>query len=262
MIDIGTIKKYFPLSLQNNSIYYKYMLKEYLQLLILDFLSSTSYIKKVIFIGGTYLRLVMGIDRFSEDIDFDCKDLTKDEFHELCDDVANYLKKNGYKVELRKDENKDLKAFREGIYFPEFLFQIGLSAHRDAKFLIKIEAQDQGVNYNIDIDFIKGCGFFFPFPVPKVNVICSMKIAALINRQKGRDFYDVMFLLSLTEPDYYFLSTKCGIHNLNELKKQLNNILLKVDLNSKIKDFQHLLFNSENGKKILYFKDFIDKISK
>lgn len=97
MIDIGTIKKYFPLSLQNNSIYYKYMLKEYLQLLILDFLSSTSYIKKVIFIGGTYLRLVMGIDRFSEDIDFDCKDLTKDEFHELCDDVANYLKKTGTK---------------------------------------------------------------------------------------------------------------------------------------------------------------------
>ena len=59
--------------MQNNSIYYKYMLKEYLQLLILDFLSSTSYIKKIVFIDGTYQRLVMGIDRFSEDIDFDCK---------------------------------------------------------------------------------------------------------------------------------------------------------------------------------------------
>jgi len=73
MINIEQIKKYFPLALQNNSIYYKYMLKEYLQLLILDFLSSTSYIKKIVFIDGTYLRLVMGIDRFSEDIDFDCK---------------------------------------------------------------------------------------------------------------------------------------------------------------------------------------------
>jgi len=37
MINIEQIKKYFPPALQNNSIYYKYMLKEYLQLLILDF---------------------------------------------------------------------------------------------------------------------------------------------------------------------------------------------------------------------------------
>jgi len=73
LINIEQIKKYFPLTMQNNSIYYKYMLKEYLQLLILDFLSSTSYIKKIVFIDGTYQRLVMGIDRFSEDIDFDCK---------------------------------------------------------------------------------------------------------------------------------------------------------------------------------------------
>ncbi|MCK9626641.1 MAG: nucleotidyl transferase AbiEii/AbiGii toxin family protein [Bacteroidales bacterium] len=29
------------------------------------------------FIGGTNLRFVKGIDRFSEDLDFDCKDLSK-----------------------------------------------------------------------------------------------------------------------------------------------------------------------------------------
>ena len=28
---------------------------------------------KIFFIGGTNLRLVKGIDRFSEDLDFDCK---------------------------------------------------------------------------------------------------------------------------------------------------------------------------------------------
>ena len=32
-------------------------------------------------------------------------------------------------------------------------------------------------------------------------------------------------------------------------------------MNSKMKDFQDLLFNSENGKKNLYFNNFIDKIS-
>ncbi len=257
MIDIEKIKKYFPAELQNNSIYYKYMLKEYIQLLILDFLSSTAYIKKTVFIGGTYLRLVMGIDRFSEDIDFDCKDLNEDEFHKLCNDVAKYLKRNGFKVELKKDENKNIKAFREGIYFPEFLFEIGLSAHREARFLIKMEAQDQGVRYEVNLSYIKGCGFFFPFPVPPVSIICSMKIAALLNRQKGRDFYDVMFLLSQTKPDYSFLLKKCSIQNPNELYTQIKAVLNKVDLNNKMKDFQHLLFNGENGKKILDFKNFI-----
>ena len=56
------------------------MLKEYLQLLILDYLTTTPYIKKIALIGGTNLRLTKGIDRFSEDIDFDCKDLSKQEF--------------------------------------------------------------------------------------------------------------------------------------------------------------------------------------
>ena len=42
------------------------MLKEYVQLLILDYLSASMYVKKITFIGGTNLRLVKGIDRFSK----------------------------------------------------------------------------------------------------------------------------------------------------------------------------------------------------
>ena len=66
------------------------MLKEYIQLLILDFLSTTPFIKKIVFIGGTNLRLVKGIDRFSEDLDFDCKDFSKEEFMEMTDAVINF----------------------------------------------------------------------------------------------------------------------------------------------------------------------------
>ena len=80
MVEISLIKKYFPQQIQNNSVFHKYMLKEYIQLLILDYLSASSYIKKLTFIGGTNLRLVKRIDRFSEDIDFDCKDLSKEEY--------------------------------------------------------------------------------------------------------------------------------------------------------------------------------------
>ena len=71
MIRIEQIKRYFPPKLQNNASFHKYKLKEYLQLLILEYLSSTEHIRTLTFIGGTNLRLIKGIDRFSEDLDFD-----------------------------------------------------------------------------------------------------------------------------------------------------------------------------------------------
>ena len=78
-----------------------------------------------------------------------------------------------------------------------------------------------------------------------------MKHSDMISRQKGRDFYDAMFLLGMVKPDYYFLAAKLGIHNLEELKPATVEILKTVDLNKKMKDFEHLLFNKTNSERIL-----------
>lgn len=260
MINIEQIKTFFPPQIQNTTTFDKQILKEYIQLMILDYLSTTPYISKISFIGGTNLRLVKGIDRFSEDLDFDCKNLSEDDFIQMTNGVIQFLTRFGLKVEVRDKENTKLKAFRRNIYFPEFLFDLGLSGHKDERFLIKIESQDQGIIYQPIITNIKGCGFFIPFPMPSNGVLCSMKIAVTINRSKGRDFYDLMFLLSQTKPDYDFLSKRCGINNLDELKQAFDNLLIKVDLKKKQKDFEHLLFNKQNSDKILLFKEFIQSL--
>lgn len=260
MINIEQIKTFFPPQIQNTTTFDKQILKEYIQLMILDYLSTTPYISKISFIGGTNLRLVKGIDRFSEDLDFDCKNLSEDDFIQMTNGVIQFLTRFGLKVEVRDKENTKLKAFRRNIYFPEFLFDLGLSGHKDERFLIKIESQDQGIIYQPIITNIKGCGFFIPFPMPSNGVLCSMKIAATINRSKGRDFYDLMLLLSQTKPDYDFLSKRCGINNLDELKQAFDNLLIKVDLKKKQKDFEHLLFNKQNSDKILLFKEFIQSL--
>jgi hypothetical protein len=88
-----------------------------------------------------------------------------------------------------------------------------------------------------------------------------MKVAAMLDRQKGRDFYDVIFLMGQTRPDYSFLSEKCGISNLEELKKTMTKILKTVDLKKKMKDFEHLLFNKNNSKRILNVGEFIRTLS-
>ena len=261
MINLELIRNYFPANIRDNASFQKYMLKEYIQLAILDFLSTTPYISKIVFIGGTNLRLVKGIDRFSEDLDFDCKDFSLDEFMEMTDSILLFLQRSGLRVEVRDRENKRLKAFRRNIHFPELLFELGLSGHRDERFLVKVESQDQQIPYEHIMANIKACGFFIPFPVPSDGVLCSMKLSAMLSRQKGRDFYDAMFLLAQSSPDYSFLTASQGIHNLEELKTATRKILKEVDLNLKKRDFEHLLFNKKNSESILRVDDYFEELS-
>ncbi len=260
MISIDQIKNFYPPSMSGNAGFLKHILKEYVQLLVLDYLSATPHVRKMTFIGGTNLRLGKGIDRFSEDLDFDCKTLSEEEFVGMSDDVLVFLQRSGFKVEARDKDKSRLTAFRRSIHFPELLFELGLSGHKDERFMLKLEAQDQGIPYEPTLGFIKGCGLFFSFPVPSDGVLCAMKIAAMLNRGKGRDYYDVMFLLAQTKPDYRFLAARCGIHDLPELKAAVETSLQSVDLSQKRKDFEHLLFHRDNSQRILHFRDFIQSL--
>ncbi|HOX77126.1 MAG TPA: nucleotidyl transferase AbiEii/AbiGii toxin family protein [Bacteroidales bacterium] len=260
MIRLDQIQSFFPPQVRDNPAHQKHILKEYIQLMILDYLSSTSYARKIVFIGGTNLRLIKGIDRFSEDLDFDCKSFTEDEFNEMTDSVLLYLERQGLRLETKENINKSLQAFRKNIFFPELLFELGLSGHREERFLIKIECQDQEVPYATQKVNIKGCGFYFPFPVPSDGVLTAMKLSALISRQKGRDFYDAMFLLGQSGPDWAFLTARWGIGDAASLHKALHDLLQKIDLDHKARDFDHLVFEKRHSTRILMFKEFIDTL--
>ena len=246
MIDLNYINSFFPAQIAGNATFQKHILKEYVQLMVLDYLATSPYISKLAFIGGTNLRLIKGIDRFSEDLDFDCKDLTDNEFKEMTDGVLTFLHRSGINVEARDKANPKLSAFRRNIYFPEFLFELGLTGNQ----------LDQGVNYPIEKKHVQRCGFFFSLPVPPDSVLLSMKLSALLARAKGRDFYDTMFLMQQNKPSYEFLSARVGINTPDELKKAILNKLKTIDLNVKKRDFEHLLFNVNAGEKILLFEEF------
>lgn len=244
MIDLNYINSFFPAQIAGNAAFHKHILKEYVQLMVLDYLATSPYISKLAFIGGTNLRLIKGIDRFSEDLDFDCKDLTEDEFMDMTDEVLTFLQRSGINVEARDKANPKLSAFRRNIFFPEFLFELGLTGHR------------QGVNYPIEKKYVQRCGFFFSLPVPPDSVLLSMKLSALLARAKGRDFYDTMFLMQQNKPSYEFLSARVGINTPDELKTAILEKLKTIDLNVKKRDFVHLLFNVNSGERILLFEEF------
>lgn len=257
MIDLEQIKSFFPPTIARESRFGRYMLKEYLQLLMLDHLATTPYVNKLTFIGGTNLRLIHGIDRFSEDLDFDCKELSEDEFLTMTDNVVQYLRQNNLEVETRDKPNPKLTAYRRNLYFPQMLFDLGLTGHRDERLLLKIEAQDQGVLYQPIVANVNRMGFFFSIQVPPVDVLCAMKFSAILARQKGRDFYDAIFLLSKTKPNMDFMHARTGIASIEELKTTVLERLKGIDFNQKRRDFMHLLVNESNADRILQFPEVI-----
>lgn len=257
MMNLNQITDFFPIYMKEKPGMIKYMYKEYIQVLILDFISSSKWAKRLDFIGGTNLRLIKAIDRFSEDLDFDCKNFTQEDFWEFSADVINYLNKTGFTTEAKEKESSRINAYRKSIYFPELLFNLGLSKHKDERFLIKLECQDQGYLYKPQTAKVKGFGFYFNVRQPGDDVLCAMKINALINRKKGRDFYDVMFLLSRTMPDFGYLEYKLGIKDLKTLKEELIKVFDSVKIENKMKDFEHLVFDIKNCKRIQDFKSFV-----
>jgi predicted nucleotidyltransferase component of viral defense system len=258
MIDMQLITKLYPDYMRGDKAYRRYMLKEYLQLMILDWLSRSVYVKNLAFIGGTNLRLAKGIDRFFEELDFDCKRFSHEDFARMCNGIMTFLRRSGLDVETHDNLNDHLTVYRRTIYFPELLYKFGLSDFKEERFQIKIEGQDQGFVYRPEMVNVCRDGFFFPFPVPPDAVLCTMKLTSLLARQRGRDFYDVMYLLGVTEPDYELLGGRWDIHDKIELKQSLRVMLDAVDLELKSNDYKQLLLDRSKGDAVMRFHEFID----
>jgi len=260
MISLESIKGFFPEELRAGQ-FAKHILKEYVECLALEWIARSPWAAKLTFIGGTNLRLTKDIDRFSEDLDFDCKGLALDDFIRFTDALIAYLVRNGLNAVAKEKESDRLTAMRRSIMFPGLLHDLGLSAFKDERFMMKIEAQDQGREYERVFADVRRCGFFFPVCVPNETTLCAMKLSALLTRGKGRDFYDAIFLLQRTEPDYPFLSVvHPEVTDLKSLKMALKAKVQSVNLELKRRDVEHLLFHRERAELVTRFPAFVDSL--
>ena len=258
MMSFEAIRGFFPEHLRGRQ-FDRHLLKEYVECLALEWIAKSEWAAKLTFIGGTNLRLIHDIDRFSEDLDFDNKGLTHEEFLRMTDALIVYLQRNGLPAVAKDKESEKLTAFRRSVLFPGLLKNLGLSAFAEERFLMKIETQDQEYAYERQMATVAKCGFFFPIAVPPDPILCSMKLSALLTRAKGRDFYDAMFLLMRTKPDYGYLAFREEIRSEAELKTALLKKLIEVDINNKKRDVEHLLFSAAASEKIPAFGDFVER---
>jgi predicted nucleotidyltransferase component of viral defense system len=258
MISFEEIKSFFSEGIRKNPSHYEYMLKEYFHYRILDLVFSNEHASKLSFIGGTNLRILHQIQRFSEDLDFDCFSLSREEFMSLSDMVLDRLRKEGINVEAEdKEQDKKLVAFRRNIVFPGLLFDLGFTGHREKKLLIKIECEPHNYEYEFEKPIIQKFNVFTQIFAPSPAILLSMKTGAVLERGKGRDYYDFIFLSGFTEPDFGYLNAKFGILNHEQLYEKILKCCKATNFKVKSRDFEKLVFDSAETKKILLFEEYI-----
>lgn len=257
MLSLKEIEKAFPENLRPFS---RFILREYLQYKILGLLYESKYGSKLCFLGGTCLRIVHNNSRFSEHLDFDIFKLSENSFASVSEEIKKGLERDGYKVEFRMVAKG---AFHCYIKFPGLLFREGLSGYREEKILIQLDAEPQHFNFTPEKFILNKFDVFTTVLTTPRDILLSQKIFASINRKqpKGRDFFDIVFLLSNTKPNYKYLEQKLKIKNEQQLKEKLLMRCKELDMKKVAKDVKAFLFNPKDAVKVELFADYIRQIT-
>ncbi len=211
-------------------------LREILQEIALVGLWRGKFFEHAAFYGGTALRILYGLDRFSEDLDFT---LSKADPHfqwtPYAKTIVDELQSYGFDVELvNKIKSKD-SSIRSAFLKTntvESLLKIGSreshlkGMHPEAFLRIKVEIDTDPIpGFKIKNQYIKA-----PIPVSISTVVesdlfaCKLHAAlyrAWKNRIKGRDWYDIVWFIRKEIPLNLDYLSACmhsnGQLNQNEL---------------------------------------------
>lgn len=256
MLDFQQIKSQYPEQIQQ---FQKGILREYLQYNILEGIFESKFANKVSFLGGTALRIIYGNNRFSEDIDLDNFGLSWEDFEALVGIIQKFLTLEGFLVEIKKVEKA---AYHCHIKFPQILYENGISPLPQEKILIKVDTFAQGYDYSPIMKILNKFDIFSEARVTPLPVLLSQKIYAAIDRPqpKGRDFYDITFLLGQTKPDYGYLSQKLGISSPSELKRMVQQKIVHYDFEALAEDVKPFLIRQTDVKRVLQFNAYWDQV--
>jgi predicted nucleotidyltransferase component of viral defense system len=174
-----------------------HIVREYLQARILQSLQRAGAMQTLAFHGGTSLRFLYDIPRYSEDLDFAL------ELHPETYDFRAYLQRivrdfsaEAYTIDVKLNEKRVVhKAF---IRFRGLLHELGLSGHADEVLAIKIE---------VDTNPPSHAGLtttplnkYVPVTLQHHDsaTLLAGKLSAILQRDylKGRDIYDLWWYLN------------------------------------------------------------------
>ena len=172
--------------------------REYLQSRILSFMQEAGVMIPLAFCGGTALRFLYSLPRYSEDLDFSYERQDRAfDFLQMTDRIRADLHREGYRVELKPGPGEAVvrNAF---VRFPGLPYELGLTPHENQVLSIKIEVDmNPPEGAVLDIRIIRKYSVLRLQSHNRASLL-SGKLHAVLTREytKGRDLYDLMWYLS------------------------------------------------------------------
>lgn len=171
--------------------------REYLQARILEALQRAGAMIPMAFQGGTALRFLYNIARFSEDLDFALERPSPNyDFRAYLKEIQSTFVPEGYNLQIKVSDQKTVQsAF---VRFYGLLYELRLSSQSAEALSVKIEVDTnppQGAV--LEVDLVRR---FIPLRIQHHDraSLLAGKLHAILQRDypKGRDLYDLMWYLS------------------------------------------------------------------
>lgn len=170
------------------------IVREYFQHIFLGELYKLRGAEKVLFKGGTALRIVYGSPRFSEDLDFSLVGVPQKELKVFIEEVflkvLAEIERTGIKVEL----GEKIGPTRGG-YFGVATFR--MFDYPPVGVEINVSGRDSANDISGEVDSVAN-DFVLAYTLthlPQKELVEEKIFGALLERKKPRDFYDLYFTL-------------------------------------------------------------------
>ena len=208
---------------KNSHLSLRQSLREILQQCARLGLARNQFFEHAAFYGGTALRILYGLDRFSEDLDFSLlRPNKKFEINPFLKGLERELLSMGFDVDVssKKKKNKSdiISAFIKGntkIILLSLTNRFEKNLHKDEKIKIKFEIDvDPPPDFEVESKLILNPVPFYVLTY-KTSYLFAGKVHAMLcrtwqNRVKGRDWYDFI----------WYLQNKIPLH-LKHLEKRI-----------------------------------------
>lgn len=195
------------------------IIREYIQVVFLSILYSVPRSQKIYFKGGTAIRLLLKSGRFSEDLDF-TSELSINELDEAVNTAVKKVSLIVPEIKL-KSSSKNKNSYAGILSYQQEGMRYPLNIHLEFSLREKPETFKQAV---LETDFP-----VIPQPVVRHmdwQEVLAEKIRAFLTRSKGRDVYDLWFMLSKgVALDWSMINRKTKMYNI---KTSLQDMMKRV----------------------------------
>lgn len=209
--------------------------REFLQVLLLRIVFDRGYFKNLSFIGGTALRLLYDLRRFSEDLDFSLINSRHYQFKRFVRDLFRSLEQYALPADVTTKDQTAVQ--RIDVRFKNILQELGLSAIKSQKIFIRLEIDSNPpAGWTSQVSLINRV---YVFTVTHFDLasMYALKVHACFYRTyiKGRDFYDLIWYLGKKiEPNYDLLNN--AIMQTEHIRSNINKNTFTPFLRHKIKN--------------------------